>query len=1220
MSVENLSNHRQKIIESSASLDVKQLVCFEVKKRDGDNAFASQVDANERNWTSASELEQIQMFADQYKKRMRNHEIAMVPMHIGREVLNKAFSVGKVGTGKVVVGAAQWGVDKIMGFAIDEMDKRGKASAKNILAEHLQGLSSSKQNAFQNDINQILADSSLSEQQQSERARERLFSSLRENPSKSLTEFDENAQPVAMQYVAESLQKNMQNMGAIFGAQIGDLQHDVGNLEAVTTGLMKTQQKTYRAVQSLQKNIDVFGRKMDHINGRVQRNYEEIKKLQGGVQGNRRAILNNAQQIHIVKDMMFGELSPEKQLEAIRSGAFPEQAHRKEMLEAAVQKREMIRTAQFAMNGASILLQAADTFGAYIPPKTRKMVEVGMQVGNIAIHAMTGNFMGAAQSLFGLIGKKGPDVAAVRHKQIMNQFDQVFKGLNALSEGQQKIMKNQQKMFTALNQLMEGQHKIYKRIELVSQQIEQTEKNILKEISQIKEYIFFGIRLNVYNHFKLIRDAHAVFKGLEVTPQEYDFIEGRFTSYEGLHRFMVTDKNGRKLLNAVDAFESALSHDYKFFAISSENENKVQLDAYLKFDKCVWQPLISFFKKELLTEGPRRDVSPLLIPMKSYKGLKQREDRFRSAEQKAIGSLEHAKHVYNHLYNYLVPETVIEFSELLLKMQKYLPFIKSGGRLFTFEELLSSRPGARATIILKQLQKLIEVTIAQQTLLGGDRVLPYIIPILAEGPGHHKFKEARDLVTAQIKGGNHPFFDNFIVEYIREKTSSLPLRYGNALKGDREDIFKRVLGSHCGYRRINKQWFISFSPDKGNSSYAPLPTYHQVNRPLYQQRELLGKLMELRSSIGQALMEHESEKTTAYKKILTQVMTRQVADFSYKHPESSGINKPGSSNNHAARSIDSASPIDKLIQQSKDYLFRFRNQADKELYVSSADSIPYAEKRDAYTNTSAFRREFKLIPVRNQKGYFEIDLLNGKNLYISSADSTLYAETRRTHTNTESERRRFKATYAGSGYFTFSLQDRRELHISSKEGNKLKAAKRGQETNKVSSLRNFRLERTPLMDRASQINAMIKKYQKRYWTLELPTERELYVSSADRIPYAEKRDTHTNKARDRRSFKINPASGKEGYFELRLHDGRELYITSAASHCLFAEERDAYTNTSPNRRRFKITPAQSGCVNLSLGDKREVYVSSADGKLYAEKRGTHTNKESNRRDFKLVLQ
>ncbi|MBF5058613.1 hypothetical protein [Candidatus Neptunochlamydia vexilliferae] len=286
-------------------------------------------------------------------------------------------------------------------------------------------------------------------------------------------------------------------------------------------------------------------------------------------------------------------------------------------------------------------------------------------------------------------------------------------------------------------------------------------------------------------------------------------------------------------------------------------------------------------------------------------------------------------------------------------------------------------------------------------------------------------------------------------------------------------------------------------------------------------------------------------------------------------------------------------------------------------YLYQSNGSIFSKFSDSLSASNASK---ELTVTQVGSGLFEFDFVDGRNLYVSSRNNQLYAEKRGAHTNKATARRRFKITKSRiDGHVRLTLSDGRDIYRSSAD-NKFYAEKRDTCTNTDESRRAFRMIQTPYMSSVSEIRSLAIKAQNYIWCLELPTGRELYVSSADRTPYAEKRNTHTNTDPKRRNFRIVPIDGQKEYFEFKLQDGRELYVTSASTHTLYAQNRGTYSNTSSDRRSFRIKPAGQGYVNLSLEDGREVYLSSCDGKLYAEKRGTHTNKSNERRDFRLVPQ
>jgi hypothetical protein len=429
-------------------------------------------------------------------------------------------------------------------------------------------------------------------------------------------------------------------IGDIFGSELDNLpqeQQDIVNhfYERQIADLMHGSFLALNDFHALQQNeIDqnrkdikglalAFPQFADSTTDQLNNIFKTQKDLVGSLQSLNRRIGNTEQGVAFMQNVMFSNMKPAEQLAALRAGLFPDMPvdERKDLEDkiAVVAKRqELADNVAKYLTGASELANLAKNLG--VDPSIVNFANTAINVGNQALNAFTafssGNVLAGLSSVSNIFGIGGPDVAAERHKQIMNVLESMYtklgvidKKLDALLDGQQIIVQTQQTILENLTQL--------------SQQVQQNQEQLLAQLHDIHADILVNRQIIVNQASLHYGNCRDLVKNAADGSVIIDTANGKYPTWVQFqkiytNRFDALDKCTRQLGDTRGPDQDFQS---VFWLSAYKDIPQSNVDAYVKnVYNAAWTLLQN---PALKSDGKSIDqrVSSLLSPMNTVTDL-----------------------------------------------------------------------------------------------------------------------------------------------------------------------------------------------------------------------------------------------------------------------------------------------------------------------------------------------------------------------------------------------------------------------------------------------------------------------------------------------------------------------------------------------------------------------------------------------------------------------
>ncbi|MDX8431240.1 MAG: hypothetical protein SNF33_05505 [Candidatus Algichlamydia australiensis] len=563
----------------------------------------------------------------------------------------------------------------------------------------------------------------------------------------------------------------------------------LGNIESNVAGIRD-------GLSSVQDRIRENESKIRENERRIAQNSDDIEGNRILIQENRRLIQGNRMDVDYLQEYLYGKMNPKEQINALKRGFFPgmsesERSAELEKIAIAEKRQELADNMIKYMDGAKDLLGIAGNLGIDLGEEVGMAVEAGSTILNAGLSFASGNFLGALNSLTSLagLGKKKVDVGAERHKQVMTALGQLAQGQNKILGNQGKLLNwaalfdqrldqvigNQRAMYGVmvgvdrkLNDVLSNQRDLFKNIFNLSNQLEKHHQIVMEQLAKILNdlaLVRFEMRAGSMEEVGKCETALEQMQKHD----RYIFTENRFQSYQDVLGYY---SQCRDLVNpaleilTTKVLQAGSASDVNFFHLHipnagvEERQKKDAADQYRELKN------LAFAIMEY--EG-RGDLNPLLNslihPVNTVEALMQKIDLFEDAELPerikeildsdlgAVGAT--IPRLLVELYN---TEAVVQMATYVFRLH-YLHQYYSGGigsDFLSFEELEKKVTNKEELSLLGKLllegsMVRIDVALAQQSLVGGDWILPSLLRL---------FEEGRTDANAQLYDGMIKAFNN----------------------------------------------------------------------------------------------------------------------------------------------------------------------------------------------------------------------------------------------------------------------------------------------------------------------------------------------------------------------------------------------------------------------------------------------------------------------------
>lgn len=549
-----------------------------------------------------------------------------------------------------------------------------------------------------------------------------------------------------------------------------EITSELNNLDSKITKNTFQIRKLSGAVNQLYENDKIIFAQLDEINQRVKVNSARItnnsNRIQANfqnidinrrniienralIQENRGLIAKNSQDISTINNYLLGNLNIEKQIQALKQGDLGTSSLDPDDRNLRIRELEKIQTIESITSMTNDIntavrsgMQVAEVLGLFDSDEGREVASFlskGLELGTagvgFATSIMSGNVMGmitnGANLITGLFGGEPQKSAELQAIEAMDaKLDEMMKmnqdGFNMLLEGQ-----------TAL---FNGQVNIQKTLGYMQENIDHHFNNVYKNFNRLNNRID-GLATSIeFARKELFEQSHLMIELLEKIDDKIDvlqetselilnrdfraclsesFVPGNVWSLSDLHRqnsgSINTCFKGLSQISDASDFEWFTSEKYR--TLQSDNYFDIQNENLL---------ILKNLSNSLNTNQRNTILNNILNPNSDLNGSTWSRTRRIAQTNDSFGIN------YNEVYSQLLnPFMVYMASEKYLKYLPFFEFRSKNQELYVIEEIEDRRANIYQnkldiTRTLDFLLKSVNISIAQQALLSGEGVLPFI--------------------------------------------------------------------------------------------------------------------------------------------------------------------------------------------------------------------------------------------------------------------------------------------------------------------------------------------------------------------------------------------------------------------------------------------------------------------------------------------------------------
>ncbi|MCO4755831.1 MAG: hypothetical protein KC478_15225 [Bacteriovoracaceae bacterium] len=461
-------------------------------------------------------------------------------------------------------------------------------------------------------------------------------------------------------------------------------------------------------------------------------------------------------------------------------------------------------------------------------------------IGGIA-KAYSGDPMGAMDAMVGISnligGNSKPSPEALRHQAVMKAFGQVF-------ANQRKIIKNQERMFklqVKTYKLLANLHKLTRqnfrylneRIDVMLGNQAALLGNVV-EFSDVKENLnyckdFLNSRFKCRPEFlesngdilkcisqvknqKEVGDYRDTFVPVE-QPMSTVLVQGGYSDYSKMLEHFNVGQNKTGFKKCYSGLKTLLGHDLHPLFLSRTYPKEGSFTSYNDdFLFPVYKPLMELAGKYFMSNEKSANsfYKALLIPHKDFTALSQKSQRMMTLftdvdEYELLTQTQIKDGLTSHVYVPALDHYLSAFTEMSSYWDLVEGNVSNNFNLVSYDGfggLMNTSGSQDLNKYYRKLVKVVEIAIAQQNLLSGDILIPFIRNIAKRGKRHP------DFLTAEKAVKNNQYLARNLFVYSLTKafdSKSNPKKYYdsyrnyrvNGLGGCSWDNSKKSYGSGC---------------------------------------------------------------------------------------------------------------------------------------------------------------------------------------------------------------------------------------------------------------------------------------------------------------------------------------------------------------------------------------------------------------------------------------
>jgi hypothetical protein len=628
-------------------------------------------------------------------------------------------------------------------------------------------------------------------------------------------------------------------------------------------------------------------------------------------------ISRQVKDLGLIEKVVMGHLSPEEQIYLVEHSQTLQisDQEKKDLISNLKDRQRIIDDARkwndFGNHGQDFI-GIVDKLGAdkNIVDGVQKTFTAGNAAYNAVLAAMTGNYLGAANAVLGMFSGGGADAETAHYNAIMGKLDEII-------ETQKKIIENQARILDKL-----------RNIENLIIQSHMALSSDLKNVFALQQKILDATVQYAKANMKLCSLFVKAVNSTVGSPSDnaatysYKQLQETFRVNEVHHNFI----SCRQFLNKTIGDISADRNPYIGYAAleSRKGQENPQITAVRAPFEASVRPIFRFLEYYVPDSDEHQNTvkGSFFFLSTDYGTLKAKSDTALAPENASIpqsssakpkvpiktlslrtlrplssAASKDAKFYYDSLRedNFLSPRDLVEYANWELEINPYRELIApSGNRLLTSEELYTKKPDHFAEDRLKALFDWLSLAIAQQNLLAGDLLLPFLssagfgkinppqisLDALFLPPAQNDKKEEKEAALAQyVLGRNHLLLQNAlryrIYNLMDEKKISLA-GYAFAWHSHNETSMKVLFGDSIKIAwkqqkvddaadKLSTGWYVpyeftDYAPDgtpTKTSMFVPLPEPSVVFTREFIPSPELAALVQCRDKVNAQLSQYE---------------------------------------------------------------------------------------------------------------------------------------------------------------------------------------------------------------------------------------------------------------------------------------------------------------------------------------------------------------------------
>jgi hypothetical protein len=630
-------------------------------------------------------------------------------------------------------------------------------------------------------------------------------------------------------------------------------------IREIDKNITKLSQFTYRFAEESNKRFNILVRSQESLNKKVEKFFCDYK--------------SDKKALDFMQVFLYSKMNTKERIAALKAGLLSnlsefDRGKMAAQLELEVEKEKVIETAQDYLNTAKISIKILGDL-SFGDSKLVQDISEAMNIGQAAISAVnaftSGSYLEAISSITGLFAKKGPNIAVVRHKQIMQRLDRIDANLGRIENKIDQLIKGQEEM-------LKLQIETYNNLVNFSKQIDDQHGEVMKRLTVIENALYVNRQLIVNEWKSKCEACLETMKRLDM-----DIDEEKFPDWNKLNIEYVTLKEQyfkeceKYLMTYVFSIDRPSVNPYfSLTSILQDIDKSESYSALNNVNKESFSLLFDYNKPIGNIKNTKDLLYSLFFPSTSIKDLNQK------IEAEIIINESKFYPTDPNIYTTIISPQASERHGYVVRNIGFLIGLTNADRhLISWEMFTDKSPPSHRnpTHDIENAISLNNVAIAQQSILAGEILLPIIFNEAYNyqlGNGDTlKFKVCQSLLIQN--GLLATNYSNYFVGAHLQKEKYSDLQYWYAYNLKDSIIMSKVIKSPfpVAYiksgdirlisKKSNEGWYLII----GESLYQ-LPDPTQLNKLPLIQTQYLSCLLNNREKLYQHLYSYNAyEKNTS---------------------------------------------------------------------------------------------------------------------------------------------------------------------------------------------------------------------------------------------------------------------------------------------------------------------------------------------------------------------